>query len=497
MRAKLSIAIAAALLVGAVAGASLRNAPAGEALAQLDPAAPAHAQPGVTGVTPELLSFADIAERVSPAVVTVSSEKRLRAGTGDGEQRMPQLPFGEDFFRFLPNPREDQRARGSGSGFIVESDGLILTNNHVVNGADKIVVLLQDGRELAGKIVGTDPKTDVALVRVEARGLPVVRLGDDTKLRVGEWVLAIGSPFGPHLEHSVTAGIISAKGRASVGIADYEDFLQTDAAINPGNSGGPLVNLRGEVIGVNTAIASRSGGYQGVGFAIPITMAKDIMDQLVAHGKVTRAWMGVSIQDLSGDLARGLGIESTEGVVVAEIVKDSPAERAGIREGDVILSLDGTAAGSVPHFRNRVSRIAPGKRVKLDILREGDRRSVEVQLDEFPDDQVASRGGKQPDADAPELGLGLELANVTATLANQYNLDDGDGGIVVTDVQAGSPAAMAGIRPGDVVRGVNRKRVASVREFKSAVGALKASDPVVLLVRRNERSFCVTLSRES
>jgi serine protease Do len=491
MRGKLPILIATTALMGVVVGASLRSAPAERALAALDPAPPARAQ--ASGVTPDM-SFADVAERVTPAVVTVSSEKRLRAAQGD--DRTPQMPFGEDFFRFFPSPRGDQRARGSGSGFIVESNGLILTNNHVVDGADKIQVRLQDGRELTGKVVGTDPKSDVALVRVEARDLPVVRLGDDARLRVGDWVLAIGSPFGPHLEHTVTAGIISAKSRASVGIADYEDFLQTDAAINPGNSGGPLVNLRGEVIGVNTAIASRSGGYQGVGFAIPITMAKDIMDQLVAHGKVTRAWMGVSIQDLNADLARGLDIEADDGVVVAEVVDGSPAERAGIREGDVILSLDGTPAGSVPQFRNRVSRIAPGKRVSLDVLRDGDRRKVQVQLEEYPEDQLASRN-RPESGDAPEHGLGLELANVNASLANQFDLKDRDGGIVVTGVEAGSPAAEAGLQAGDVVRGVNRKRVENVQEFKAAVGRIGAADPVVLLVRRNDRSFYVTLSRQS
>jgi serine protease Do len=320
-------------------------------------------------------------------------------------------------------------------------------------------------------------------------------MGDDSKLRVGEWVLAIGSPFGAHLEHTVTAGIISAKGRASIGLADYEDFLQTDAAINPGNSGGPLVNLRGEVVGVNTAIASRSGGYQGVGFAIPITMAKDIMDQLLAHGKVTRAWIGVSIQDLNADLANGLDIKADDGVLVADVVKDSPAERAGIEEGDVILSMNGTPAGSVPQFRNRVSRTAPGTKVRLETLRDGSKRNVEVTLDEYPEDRVASRSSD--DSGSQEQGLGLELSNLSAALARQYDLGDGGSGVVVTAVLPGSPAAEAGIQPGDLVRGVNRKRVSNVQEFKSAVDRLGKNDPVVLLLRRNDNSFYVTVSRSS
>jgi serine protease Do len=267
------------------------------------------------------------------------------------------------------------------------------------------------------KVVGADPNTDIAVFRVEASNLPAVKLGDDHKLRVGEWVLAIGSPFGPQFEHTVTAGIISAKSRGNVGLADYEDYLQTDAAINPGNSGGPLVNLRGEVIGMNTAIASRSGGSQGVGFAIPITMAQDIMTELMAKGKVTRSQLGVTIQDLSQDLAKGLGIRDSDGILISDVMKDSPADRAGLQEGDVILSMDGVPAGNVPQFRNRVARTKPGETVKLEIMHDDVKKDVRVKLEEKPDERVASSGGSSSD-DAP-AGLGLELQNLTPVVARQ------------------------------------------------------------------------------
>ncbi len=506
MRAKIALTIVTSALVGVTLGSGLRGTRLEPQLARLDSVA--HAEDIASqsrrpaGLSPDLLSFADVAEQLTPSVVTVRSEKRVSGD--DSSQRQLVLPFGggggEDPFRFFGQPRGDQRMRGSGSGFVVGSDGIILTNNHVVEGADKITVRMQDGKEYPGKVVGTDPKSDVAVVRVEAKGLTAVKLGDDSKLRVGEWVLAIGSPFGEQLEHSVTAGIISAKGRAAVGLADYEDFLQTDAAINPGNSGGPLVNLRGEVIGMNTAIASRSGGYQGVGFAIPITMAKDIMDELMAHGKVTRSWLGVSIQDVTSDLASSLKIDEHSGVVVADVVGESPAGRAGIEEGDVILSLDGKPAGSVAQFRNRVSRLTPGDRVAVDVLREGDRKKFDIKLEEKPEDRVVSRSERSND-DNGDQGFGFELANITPSLLRQLNVNvnakDRPDGVVITSVESGSPAEEAGLRAGDIVRGVNRKHVHSVQEFKAEVSRTKSKEPVALLVRREDRSFYVTLSRDS
>ena len=499
MRANLPLIATAAALTGLALGAGLRGSTVGAPLAALDSVA--HAEETNTArrstITPDLMSFADVAEQVTPAVVTVRSEKRVTQG--DADDNIRQMPQGDDFFRFFGPQGGNQRQRGSGSGFLVDAKGTVLTNNHVVEGATKLTVRLQDGREFPGKVVGTDPKSDIAVVRIDATNLPFIKLGDDTKLRVGEWVLAIGSPFGEMLEHSVSAGIISAKGRANVGLADYEDFLQTDAAINPGNSGGPLVNLQGEVIGINTAIATRSGGYQGVGFAIPVSMVKDIMTDLMATGKVTRSWIGVSIQDVSPDLARGLKLDNTDGVVVSEVVRNSPASRGGLQEGDIILSMDGKPAESVAQFRNRVSRTKPGERVRLSLLRDGGKQTVDVRLEEKPEDQVAGRSRNRSGDAEPDGGgnLGLGFSNVTPALARQFNLNDAADGVVVTNVESGSAAEEAGVRPGDIVRGVNRKKVASVTELKSELKRSGSKEPVVLLVRREDRSFYVTLTPDS
>lgn len=435
-------------------------------------------------------SFADVAEQVTPAVVTVRTEKR-------GSENTNRNPLGDGFFdRFFDfnMPRGPQLQRGIGSGFIVDAKGVLLTNNHVIDGADKIVVRMNDGREFEGKLVGTDPQTDIAVVEIQAQGLPTVRLGNSDALRVGDWVLAVGSPFGQHLEHTVTAGILSAKGRTTVGLADYEDYLQTDAAINPGNSGGPLVNLHGEVIGINTAIASRSGGSQGVGFAIPINMANRIVEQLRDGGKVTRAWLGVGIQELTPELARGLDISTADGILVNDIFSDGPAARAGFQEGDVILSMNGQPAESVAKFRNRVAASHPGERVRFEILRDGKRREIALELVEKTDAVVAS--ATQPRREV-ESGLGLELANLTPDVASRFGIEPRSGGIVVVSVQDGSPAAEADLRPGDVLRVVNRRRVANVADFTAALSRLDAADPVVLLVRRGERSFYATVTRTS
>jgi serine protease Do len=436
--------------------------------------------------------FANIAERVTPAVVSIQAERDARRARPNAQQRRNVPPGFEEFFNQLDPRAQQGPSESSGSGFIVSKDGYILTNNHVIEGADRVKVLMSDRREFKAKVVGRDPQTDVAVLKIDGSGLPTVGLGDDTKLRIGEWVVAIGNPLG--LNFTVTAGIISAKGRGSVGLADYEDYLQTDAAINPGNSGGPLVNLRGEVIGMNTAIASRSGGSQGVGFAIPIGMVRGIMDALLTSGKVTRSWLGVTIQELNPDLARGLKLNENTGILVSEVVKDSPAGRAGIEEGDVILSMDGQTAGSVPQFRNRVAGTKPGESVKLEVVRENSKRNITVKLEEKPEDRVASAGGS--DRESAEQGLGLELRNLNPALAQQFNLEDRTG-VVVTGIEPGSPAEDAGLRPGDLVRSVNRKPVASVSDLKAELGRIATKDPVVLQVRREERSFYVTLSRES
>ncbi|MFQ5599199.1 MAG: Do family serine endopeptidase [Candidatus Krumholzibacteriia bacterium] len=516
-----------AILVGVVVGIGLRSVPAGDAgnagqdaaQAQSDteldlrpesaPPEPLDARPfdvalrspgaGAAGDRPrsssalrtpaeaDLFSFADVAEQVTPSVVTVVSQKRVG---GDD--------FGGFFERFFGN-RQEPFVQGHGSGFVLDSNGTILTNNHVVDDADDLTVRLKDGREFEAEVIGMDANTDIAVIRIDAQDLPVVKLGDSDRLRVGEWVLAIGSPFRQALDHTVTAGIISAKGRGNVGLADYEEFLQTDAAINPGNSGGPLVNLRGEVIGINTAIATRNGGFQGVSFAIPINFARNIIDMLLAEGRVTRAWLGVVIQDVTPELARGLDLPRPEGVAIAEVNENSPAEEAGLQEGDVIVAMDGVATERVSAFRNRVSLSVPGQRVELEVLRDGKRRTVEARLGELTEDVLAAVQNQRPRTPEghPDSQLGLQLADLTPEIAARFDLSRRTSGVVITGVAPGSPAAEEGLEPGDVVRSVNRQRVQSVEEFDAALNLVPSNHPVVLNVKRGGRSFFITLDRTS
>jgi serine protease Do len=323
-------------------------------------------------------------------------------------------------------------------------------------------------------------------------------LGDSDAIRVGDWVLAIGSPFREQLDHSVTAGIISGKGRGNVGLAEYEEFLQTDAAINPGNSGGPLVNLAGEVVGINTAIATRTGTSAGVSFAIPINFARRIVDALLENGRVTRAWMGVQIRDLDPARARELHMERPDGVSIVEVYKNMPADRAGLRVDDIILAIDGQPTSDMARFRNRVSLSRPGQKVDLEILRAGERRHVTVELGELTESVMAEAGvrrGGQPELAGPRLGL--ELAEITPQLARRFDLSERTEGLVIVDVARGSVAAEAGLEPGDVVRSVNRKQVESLEDFDAAIADLPADHPVMLQLKRGSRSFFVTLERNS
>lgn len=344
------------------------------------------------------------------------------------------------------------RAMGQGSGFLVSADGYLLTNHHVVASAGRIAVVLRDGREFPAKVVGSDAKSDVALLKVEGKDLPFLKLGDSDAMRVGEWVVAIGNPFG--LSSTVTAGIISAKGRNSVGINDYEDFIQTDAAINPGNSGGPLLNLRGEVIGINSAILSRSGSNAGIGFAIPVNLAKRIQNQLRRNGKVVRGYMGVTIQELTPELAETFG--TRHGVLVAEVAKGSPADHAGLQAGDVIVALGGEDLKNIGALRNRVAALAPGAKATVVLLRDGSRRKVEVTI-----------GTRVEEPSAMRLGFSIEARR------------EGPG-VVVKSVKPGSIAAAAGLRPGHVILKVNREPVRSVEDFARSLQSAKG--PILLLV---------------
>jgi len=376
---------------------------------------------------------------------------------------------------------------------LVSKDGLVLTNNHVVGDADEIRVTLSDGREMEAKLVGTDPKSDVAVIRLQGKigEIEPLPLGDSQALRLGETVLAIGNPFG--LGHTVTMGIVSAKGRANVGITDYEDFIQTDAAINPGNSGGALVNARGELVGINTAIVSRTGGYQGIGFAIPSDMAKSIMQSLVTDGRVSRGWLGVGIQSLTPRLAAQLAVPNdTQGVLVSGIVHGTPAAKAGLEAGDVILEIDGDKTSSPGQLRNTIAMKGGGAEVRIKVIREGKSRSFAVKLGELEDKaQVAAKRGRKG---TPKSSLGMVLGPLDAEARQALNLSARDRGVVVRSVDPGSTAQRAGVRPGDLVVRLNRKRVESAQDFNRRLSATKGD--VLLQVKRGQGSRFLLLSRD-
>ncbi len=437
----------------------------------------------------ELLSrmsdaFASIVKKVEPAVVFVQVSKTIKGGgsvAGDPFGLFND-PFFQRFFgpQFQPRRRAPRKFKqmGQGSGFIISSDGYIMTNNHVVGGADEIDVKLSDGRKFKAKVVGTDPKSDVAVIKIDAKNLPVIPLGDSEKLEVGEWVLAIGNPFG--LAHTVTVGVVSAKGRSHLGINDYEDFIQTDAAINPGNSGGPLINIRGEVVGMNTAIFSRSGGSMGIGFAIPVNMAKAVKDQLIKNGKVIRGWLGVIIQDIDEDLAESFGLKSSEGVLIAEVSPDSPAAKGGLKQGDVILKLNGKPVNDVGELRNKIALTAPGTKVRFEILRNGKKKTIEVKIGEQPDSRIVSKANHQL------LGkLGLVVQDLTPELAQQFGYKEGQG-VLVAEVEAGSPAASVGIRPGQLIEETNRVPVHNMKEFLEALKLSEKTGRVLFRIRDGE-----------
>jgi len=437
------------------------------------------------------------AARVGPAVVAIGTSQSVDASA---------TPFGfnDDFLRRFfgvepqqqeqPKRRRQFRQQGLGSGVIVSADGYVLTSNHVVAGAEEITVRLADDREFDAKVIGNDPPSDIALIKIEAAGLPVAALGDSDKAEVGDWVLAVGAPLG--LQKTVTAGIISATGRANVGIADYEDFIQTDAAINPGNSGGPLVNLRGEVIGINTAIASRSGGYMGIGFAVPSNMARDVMNRLREKGEVVRGWLGVSIQNLSKELAASMGLASAEGALVNEVFADGPAGKAGVRAGDVIVQYNGKPVKDVTELRTVVAWTEPGKKVDMVVLRGGKRETLTVQIERRGDQPQLARGqrGGGPGAPAEIKDLGIQVADLTPETAQRYGYEEGQG-VLITDVDPAGLAAKAGLEPGMLILQVRGKPVRSVAQFKEALQGADSARGIPMLVRAGDRQLFVLLRK--
>jgi serine protease Do len=416
-------------------------------------------------------SIADIAERVTPSVVSIALEREVL------RQDHPFFPFPFAPPGFGGGP--PQKQQGLGSGVVISADGTVLTNHHVVEQATDIKVTTADGEEYDAEVVGTDAKSDLAVIKLkgEVKNLKPLPLGDSAQLRLGDIVLAIGNPFG--VGQTVTMGIVSAKGRADVGIVDYEDFIQTDAAINPGNSGGALVNMRGELVGVNTAILSRSGGYQGIGFAIPTTMVEPIMKSLVEHGRVVRGFLGIGIQDLDANLAQAFGLKDSKGVLVTDVQPGSGADKAGLQRGDVVVKVDGQVADSTGRLRNLIANKGADAKVELEILRKGKKRRVQVTLAELPDSSVASKG--KPDTSGPALGM--QLAPLDDRTRQQFGLGkDETGKVVVAGVKPGSRAAEAGLRPGDVILEIDKKAIGDVTAAKNALQGKKSS--VLLAIRR-------------
>ncbi|ELQ3334693.1 serine protease MucD [Pseudomonas aeruginosa] len=444
----------------------------------------------------ELPDFTPLVEQASPAVVNISTRQKLPdRAMARGQLSIPDLeglpPMFRDFLersilQVPRNPRGQQReAQSLGSGFIISNDGYILTNNHVVADADEILVRLSDRSEHKAKLIGADPRSDVAVLKIEAKNLPTLKLGDSNKLKVGEWVLAIGSPFG--FDHSVTAGIVSAKGR-SLPNESYVPFIQTDVAINPGNSGGPLLNLQGEVVGINSQIFTRSGGFMGLSFAIPIDVALNVADQLKKAGKVSRGWLGVVIQEVNKDLAESFGLDKPSGALVAQLVEDGPAAKGGLQVGDVILSLNGQSINESADLPHLVGNMKPGDKINLDVIRNGQRKSLSMAVGSLPDDdeEIASMGA--PGAERSSNRLGVTVADLTAEQRKSLDIQ---GGVVIKEVQDG-PAAVIGLRPGDVITHLDNKAVTSTKVFADVAKALPKNRSVSMRVLRQGRASFIT-----
>jgi serine protease Do len=476
-----TVILLATLVVGGVMAIGLRNwsnhsvfgAP------KLDIAVARNAMPVSLGTFTN--GFAAVLKPAMPAVVNIHTSKIVK----DRQQGQDMPFFNDPFFRqffgdqfgqgMQPRP---EREESLGSGVIVTSDGTILTNNHVIDGASDIKVQLADDRQFTAKVIGTDPKTDIAVLKIDASDLPTLAFGDSSKLQVGDVVFAIGEPFG--LKSTATMGIVSATGRSGLGIENYEDFIQTDASINPGNSGGALIDLHGNLIGINTAIETGGGeGNLGVGFAIPINMARGVMDQIVAHGKVVRGYLGVYIQNVTPDIAKAFNLNHNTGALIGDVQPDTPGARAGLKKGDVVVGLNGTPVKDADDLRLRISETAPGTNVSLQLMRDGRAQDVKVTLGELPEKSASTN---EPGGNSTSGGLqGVEVQALTPDIAQQLQAPSGTSGVVVSSVDESSPAAAAGLQRGDIIEEVNHKAVGSVGQYKQAVSAA-GNQPVLLLV---------------
>lgn len=493
--------LASAFLLGAILRSHHDNGPASYAAEQPVATVQQQAQPETALNLSD--SFRAVAKSLRPSVVSITSVKSIHQS--ENRQRFqqfdnPQLPeqlrefFGDDgldrFFQFSV-PQESYQQQGLGSGVLISEDGYLLSNNHVVRNADKITVILSDERQFQAEMIGSDAATDLAVLKIDATGLTPARLGDSSALAVGDWVLAMGSPMG--LEQTVTAGIISATGRANVGIADYEDFLQTDAAINPGNSGGPLVNIHGEVVGINTAIASRTGGNMGIGFAIPSNMAKSVQNAILNEGGVKRGRLGVLIQDLTPDLAASFDYKSTNGVLVGDVVPNGPADEAGLEAGDIIVKYGDQPVRKAYELRNAVAATAPQSQVTLKIVRNGQTQNIDATVSEL--EQAATSSSLSSDDSSPRR-LGLTVRPLTQEIRAQLQLESRVNGVVVTQIQPGSVAQREGIEVGDVILSINGRPITTPDDFRSAVTDSNTQGLRLQLLRNGVRRFVFLRSEE-
>jgi serine protease Do len=484
-----AILVGAGVVIGVVLASDLGWLRLGEAQNQTKPAERVQ-------LLASAPNFVEVSKAVTPAVVNISTTRVVRNEENSGpgnpffEDPFFRRFFGDDFYRQFETPRQ-RKEQSLGSGVIVDG-GYIVTNNHVIAKADEIKVVLSDKREFKGTLVGTDPKTDLAVIKIAASGLPTIPWGDSTTLEVGEYVLAVGNPFG--LNQTITMGIVSAVGRANVGIADYEDFIQTDAAINPGNSGGALVNVKGELVGINTAIFTRSGGYMGIGFAVPSQMVKAVIDSLVSKGKVVRGWLGVTIQEVSPELAKQFGLKNARGALVSDILDESPAAKAGISRGDVIIEVDHKPVENAVQLRNLVAGLAVGAKVNVKVIRDKKEKSVDVAIGEQPKD-LARSGAPSPEEGGSGALAGLSVHDVTPEFAQRFGLPSDEEGVVVTRVEPGSLADDAGVQRGDLVLEINRQLVRNTKDFNRIAGEIGKDDSMLLLVNRQGQTLYITITQ--